>query len=151
MLTDANPDRDAVRHILTTPAIAHRTASHLLDTDFDFDGLRREAATMSGGEALLVRIAYELWNAEKVTGLWELPRRLDDSCFPARARGTHDLPRARLRRTAARRARRVGGVAAGVEGGPPALRSSLSWPATSAASSSSPASDAPRTRRSGLT
>jgi ABC-type iron transport system FetAB ATPase subunit len=81
MLTDADPDRDAVRHILTTSAIAHRTASHLLDTDFDFDGLRREAATMSGGEALLVRIAYELWNAEKVTGLWELPRRLDDSCF----------------------------------------------------------------------
>jgi hypothetical protein len=70
MLTGTNPDYAAVRHILTTPQIVHRTAWCVLDSDFDFDGLRREATAMSGGEALLVRIAYELWNAEKVTGLW---------------------------------------------------------------------------------
>ena len=36
---------------------------------------------MSGGEALLVRIAYELWNAEKTVGLWEIVRRLDPRAF----------------------------------------------------------------------
>jgi ABC-type uncharacterized transport system ATPase subunit len=72
---------DAVRHILTSPLLAHRTAPYIGATDFDFAGLEREAATMSGGEALLVRIARELWLAEKVTGLWELTRRLDEANF----------------------------------------------------------------------
>jgi ABC-type iron transport system FetAB ATPase subunit len=72
---------DAVRHILTAPLIAHRTVHYIGERDFDFAGLAGEAETMSGGEALLVRIAHELWNAEKVAGLWELPRRLDESNF----------------------------------------------------------------------
>jgi hypothetical protein len=77
----SRPDYEAVRHILTAPQISHRAAPYVLASDFDFAGLEREAKTMSGGEALLVRIAYELWNAEKAVGIWELPRRLDERCF----------------------------------------------------------------------
>jgi ABC-type uncharacterized transport system ATPase subunit len=80
-LTVTSSEYDAVRHILTAPSIARRTAPYLGECDFDFAGLNEAARTMSGGEALLVRIAQELWKAEKVTGLWELPRRLDDASF----------------------------------------------------------------------
>lgn len=76
-----SPDYRAVRHLLTAPLVARRAAPHLRASDFDFEALAAETATMSGGEALLVRIAYELWNAEKVTGLWELARRLDAGNF----------------------------------------------------------------------
>jgi hypothetical protein len=68
---------DAVRHVLTTPAIAWRTTRYIGADDFDFAGLEQETETMSAGEALLVRIAQELWFAEKRAGLWELVRRLD--------------------------------------------------------------------------
>ena len=71
----------AVRHILTAPLIARRTAPYLLADDFDWAGLARETDTMSGGETLLVEIAYELWHAEKVVGLWELANRLDAENF----------------------------------------------------------------------
>ena len=71
----------AVTHILTAPLIARRTAPYLLDDDFDWAGLARETETMSGGEALLVEIAYELWHAEKVVGIWELANRLDADNF----------------------------------------------------------------------
>jgi energy-coupling factor transporter ATP-binding protein EcfA2 len=72
---------DAVRHILEAPGIAERTAPYVSSSDFDFAGLHEEAKTMSGGEALLVRIAHELWLAEKAAGLWELTRRLDEANF----------------------------------------------------------------------
>ena len=72
---------DAVRHLLTEPRIAARTAAHIGDDSFDFAGLERAAETWSGGERLLVRIAEELWNAEKRTGLWELVQRLDRHNF----------------------------------------------------------------------
>ena len=75
------PEHAAVRHILSAPSIAARTAPYIRDEDFDFAGLDAERVTMSGGEALLVRIATELWFAEKVTGLWELPDRLDAASF----------------------------------------------------------------------
>jgi hypothetical protein len=80
-LTISRSEYAAVRHILTAPPIMTRTAPYVLPDDFDFVGLERETETMSGGEALLVRIAQELWRAEKVTGLWELPRRLDSASF----------------------------------------------------------------------
>ena len=67
----------AVRHILTAPLIVNRTLPYISERDFDFAGLDAEASTMSGGEALLIRIARELWFAEKAAGLWEVPRRLD--------------------------------------------------------------------------
>jgi excinuclease UvrABC ATPase subunit len=72
---------DAVRHLLTEPRIAARTAAYIGDDGFDFVGLERAAETLSGGERLLVRIAEELWSAEKRTGLWELVRRLDRDNF----------------------------------------------------------------------
>jgi hypothetical protein len=71
----------AVRYLLTAPQIAHRTAPYLRDGDFDFAGLGEESQTMSNGEGLLVRIARELWLAEKTTGLWQLVRQLDRGNF----------------------------------------------------------------------
>ena len=75
------PEYAAVCHILAAPALAPRTAAYIGEDDFDWDGLYKEAATMSGGERLLVDVAAELWNAEKRTGLWEVPRRLDGKNF----------------------------------------------------------------------
>jgi hypothetical protein len=75
------PEYAAVLHLLTVPALWPRTARHLRDDGFDWPGLLEEAETMSGGEALLVRIAHELWHARKDVGLWELPRRLDAHAF----------------------------------------------------------------------
>ena len=72
---------DAVRHLLTEPRIAARTASYIADDGFDFAGLEQAGETLSGGEQLLVRIAEELWRAEKRAGLWELVRRLDRDNF----------------------------------------------------------------------
>jgi energy-coupling factor transporter ATP-binding protein EcfA2 len=80
-LSISGPTYDGVRHILTSPLLTHRTAPYVGESDFDFAGLREAARTMSGGEALLVRIAHELWLAEKVTGLWELTQRLDEANF----------------------------------------------------------------------
>jgi ABC-type transport system involved in cytochrome bd biosynthesis fused ATPase/permease subunit len=75
------PDYDAVKHVLAAPLIAHRTTPYIGPDDFDFDGLAREAETMSGGEALLVRVARALWRAEHAAGLWEIARRLDQAGF----------------------------------------------------------------------
>jgi hypothetical protein len=81
MQQTTGPDYHAVRHVLSAPLIAGRTAPYIGEDDFDFVGLDRETETMSGGEALLVRIASELWTAKKAAGLWELPRRLDEGNF----------------------------------------------------------------------
>ena len=72
---------DAVRFILDTPSITHRTRRYVNGDDFDFTGLTREAGTMSGGEALLVGVAHELWHADKRIGLWEIVRRTDRTNF----------------------------------------------------------------------
>lgn len=71
------PDHAAVRHILTSPSIAARTARYVGHDDFDWNGLLIEAQTMSMGEGVLVRIAYDLWEANGVVAGWELARRLD--------------------------------------------------------------------------
>jgi hypothetical protein len=75
------PEHAAALHLLTAPALRPRTEAYLRDGDFDWPGLLTEAETMSGGEALLVRIAHELWDARKDVGLWEIPRRLDAQNF----------------------------------------------------------------------
>jgi|SRR5437899_9503639 len=75
------PEYAAVRHILTSPPLAARCAPHIGGDDFGWNGLFAEAETMSGGEHLLVRIAYDLWHAQGVVGIWELPRRLDRRSF----------------------------------------------------------------------
>jgi len=76
-----SPDYTAVRHVLGSPLIAARTAPYVGKDDFDLEGLVREAETMSGGEAVLVRTACELWTAERQVGLSELVRRLDAPNF----------------------------------------------------------------------
>ena len=76
-----SPEYAAVLHLLTAPAVWPRAAKHLVDAEFDWTGLLDETRTMSGGESLLVRIAYELWHARKDVGLWEIPRRLDAHHF----------------------------------------------------------------------
>jgi hypothetical protein len=77
----SSSEYDAVRFILSAPVLAQRTAPYIGESDFDFAGLAEASKTMSGGEALLIRIAHELWLAEKATGLWELTRKLDDANF----------------------------------------------------------------------
>jgi hypothetical protein len=75
------PEYLGVRHILTAPQLVRRTTPYIAEDDFDFIGLYREAATMSGGEELLVRIAGDLWNAGNDVRLSELVRRLDLTTF----------------------------------------------------------------------
>jgi ABC-type iron transport system FetAB ATPase subunit len=76
-----SPDHAAVRHVLTAPRIASRTAPFIGRDTFDFVGLDREVETMSGGESLLVRIARDLWSAERTVGLAELVHKLDAGNF----------------------------------------------------------------------
>jgi hypothetical protein len=75
------PEYAAVLHLLTIPTMWSRTAPYLNDGDVDWDRLLAESETMSSGEALLVRIAHELWHATKDVGLWEIVRRLDAPTF----------------------------------------------------------------------
>lgn len=75
------PEYLGVRHILTAPQLVPRTAPYIGERDFDFDGLHHEAATMSGGEQLLVRIASDLWNASGDVKLSDVVRRLDRANF----------------------------------------------------------------------
>lgn len=79
--TTMEPEYAAVRHILASPSIAARCNPHVGAVDFDWPALLREAETMSGGERLLVRIAYDLWEADGVVGIWELPRQLGRGNF----------------------------------------------------------------------
>ena len=75
------PEHAAVVHLLTSPRLATRCAPHLSEDGVDWAAILAEAETMSGGEQLLVRIAYDLWEAKGVVGIWELPRRLDRASF----------------------------------------------------------------------
>ena len=71
----------AVLHVLSTPPVWRRAEPYVGRDEIDWAGLRAEAQTMSGGEQVLVRVADELWHAEKSAGLWELTRRLDARSF----------------------------------------------------------------------
>jgi hypothetical protein len=75
------PEYAAVRHILISPAIAARCSPHIRDDDFDWPGLIAAAETMSSGEQLLVRLAFDLWDANVTVGISEVPRRLDRANF----------------------------------------------------------------------
>jgi hypothetical protein len=72
---------EAVRHILTSPALETRTAPYIQAGGYDWAGLLAEAEAMSGGERALIRIAHDLWNAEPLAGVWEIPKRLDSRNF----------------------------------------------------------------------
>jgi len=97
-------DYAAVRHILTSPTIAARTAAFIRDDDFDWEGLLVEQQTMSGGERLLVLIAYDLWEAKGVVGVSDVARRLDRHHFErvidALSISRGDLPARRAERLA---------------------------------------------------
>jgi hypothetical protein len=81
MSTTPSPEYTAVRHILTSPTLAARCAPHIGDDDFAWASLLAETETMSGGESTLVRIAFDLWEAEGTVGIWELPKQLDRGNF----------------------------------------------------------------------
>ena len=100
-MTDfADADFESVFHILTAPLIVRRTAPYIGWGTSTSTGRCAKPRTMSGGEGLLVRIAHDLWEAEKTVGLWELPRRLDAHNFErvvealaiAHGRGYRSLP-----------------------------------------------------------
>ena len=71
----------AVRHILTSPSIKARTEPHIAEDDFNWSALLAEAATMSGGEQILVRTARDLWEAEGAVRITEIVRGLDQRSF----------------------------------------------------------------------
>jgi hypothetical protein len=75
------PEYAAVRHILTSPSLQARSAPHIREDDFDWVGLLVDAEQMSGGEQTMIRIAHDLWNAEPLAGIWEIPNRLDRGHF----------------------------------------------------------------------
>jgi hypothetical protein len=73
---------DAVRHILTAPSIAARTAPHLDGADGpDWPALLGEAGAMSYGQGLLIRVAHDLGEATSRVPVWELPERLGPAAF----------------------------------------------------------------------
>jgi hypothetical protein len=81
MLGTIVPEYAAVRHVLSAPLIASRTAPYVGEDGFDFDGLERQLETMSGGGALLVGIARDLWTAEHTVKITDIVRRLDTANF----------------------------------------------------------------------
>ena len=75
------PDVAAIGHILRSPRIVGRTSGYVGADGVDWSGLLDEATRMSGGERLLVEIAYDLHEAGRSIGVWELARRLDRASF----------------------------------------------------------------------
>jgi hypothetical protein len=75
------PEAAAVSHLLATPSIADRCASHVDGDAVDWTGIFAEAETMSGGEQLLVRIASDLATREGTVALSELSERLARPTF----------------------------------------------------------------------
>ena len=74
-------DYGAVFHILGARGLRGRVAPFIRDGEIDWPGLLAEARRLSGGEALLVRIAHDLWQGERSVAIWEIPRRLDAESF----------------------------------------------------------------------
>jgi hypothetical protein len=75
------PEYLAVRHIIEGPLLATRCSQYVREDDFDWSGLLAAARTMSGGERLLIRIAYDLWSSNGDVALNEITRRLDPPAF----------------------------------------------------------------------
>jgi hypothetical protein len=75
------PELAAVRHLLTTPSIAARTEPYVAGDAIDWTSVLAQVPTMSAGEALLVRVAHDLWEASGSASTWELQRRLGPGHF----------------------------------------------------------------------
>ncbi len=75
-LNASSPERRAAQHVLQAPTVWRRSAVYVGTEDIDWARLLDEAETMSGGEALLVRVAHDFWHLERSVGLCEVPRRL---------------------------------------------------------------------------
>jgi hypothetical protein len=71
-----SPERRAAQHVLRASTVWRRSAVYVGNEDIDWARLLDEAETMSGGEALLVRVAHDFWHLERSVGLCEVPRRL---------------------------------------------------------------------------
>jgi hypothetical protein len=71
----------AVRYLLISPSISQRTTPHIGRDDFDWNGLFEQAAKMSSGESLLIRIACDLWAADGTVAISEVARNLDRASF----------------------------------------------------------------------
>jgi hypothetical protein len=71
----------AIRHLLDSPNIRTRTEPFIGDDGFDWTSLFEQAATMSGGEQVLIRAAHDLWQAEGTVGISEITRGLGASNF----------------------------------------------------------------------
>lgn len=72
---------EAVRHLLDSPSIRTRTEPFISDDGFDWTALFEQAATMSGGEQVLIRAAHDLWQAEGTVGISEITQGLGASNF----------------------------------------------------------------------
>ena len=82
MFRPIDPGHAGVLHVLTSPLIEARAVRHLDAAGMpDIAGLHEEAKTMSGGEALLVHVASDLWSATRTVGLTDVVRRLDGDSF----------------------------------------------------------------------
>jgi hypothetical protein len=80
--TDQPTRTAAVRHILTAPSIAARTAPHLDGPGGpDWPALLGETDAMSYGQGLLIRVAHDLGEATSLVPVWELPERLGPAAF----------------------------------------------------------------------
>jgi hypothetical protein len=73
--------RDAVRYLLTSPSLGGRCKPMLVGDGFDWPALLSQAEEMSGGQRLLVHVAFDLWEAGNLAGIWKLARGLDRTSF----------------------------------------------------------------------
>ena len=70
-------DYEAATFLLSAPALDGRADRFVRDGRVDWLGLLGECDSMSSGQRLLVRAAYDLWSGEANVGLRELALRLD--------------------------------------------------------------------------
>ena len=77
MDTQASPDLEAARHILTAPLLERRAAPHVGAEGFDWNALFALETAAPEQARVLVGTAYELWEARRAVALWEIPATLD--------------------------------------------------------------------------
>jgi hypothetical protein len=71
----------AVRYLLESPCLAGRFDAQLAGREVDWPAVLTEAAALSSGQRVLVRVAHDLWTADGEVGMRELARSLDATHF----------------------------------------------------------------------